>query len=1834
MRRLLAFVLSAVLLVGAGNASLLTALASDNGVIGNGFQNQSLNNGLNQYIPESVVIDGNVNNDTAWANHKWNEVDTNNGIWDKEKPAESSKALTYKYQLHYDYEYFYGAVVVDALDAEITVWLNDLTNYTTDAEGNKTYGYSHKMIYTVSGGAVTGDSFVDYNGNTVTKDAPYAAQQYIKASKKDGDSVAIEFRRYLASFTSAKSEDIQYFISVKVGDDSLYFPRMRPVGELYNIVPSATVWPVAIDDANHLTHQADSDTLSPITVDGNFDEAVWAGLSDFYLSEKSNIADEKANPNKGTIDLSHVKTHGSQTLIANDDKYIAISAANAALGDTAGLAYISGGLSVNDGHENIGNGTSEGVKFKYDYRIDGEYFYIAVVAEVPKMAWTGVTVGAQDMNQTGKNEQYYVKTEPNFTIQFYNQTNDYFTAEGTPITTNKYNGWAVEHLISFEAYKLASNPNYAGAFDNITSRVVETNGAISNVNWKGTNFQYDDTCGQDTSAAATGYQGAGSYRGEYDGFGVWNFECRIKLESVLSSTNLKNNEANNEFSIEDLGFNVVVHDRRWLYNSNFGSVTNTANNKTYPLQYAYKSGDKWYYTNHYNRNAAWLGSNAEDLYDYNNLEMLTGAETEGSVIPGIVIDGNLDKRNNAAIAGADHHIDSTFRGNGYANNKMQYTYIMAADYEYLYGAAVISNYTSGGSFRVWTNVNGSAAYENAFDFSVNKDTGEVKFYSWYANGKGNVIGSTNSAQSWYRDPSTVDLDVAWKKLDSGDVRFEFRIALSEIGVKPTLTPAANQKLLSYYVSFEQGSANSGLVHPRCATVPTSAWDAAHEGRIFYNTPDSNLSGRAFDHNDSVLLDYISIDGKLDEEIWDDSGDRILVQGNNGQWTSSPARNDIFEYSYSIYIGDNFIYGAVELDDEAVPATNTNGSNYTNIEIWLANPGAFDEWGVYYNEYEFDNYYYNIYLCSDDYSGKQFAVSGPSGLVFGGSTPSVDTDCYKWNMSTANGKTYAEFMIATNSYHMENGVKQSRFVINESAGAEYYISVKHPTATGEALTLTHPLPAEMFHLTHYEDIYAEGAGIIYSDLNNDESNYNEYLDSKGRWWTHAMLVPDTASGGWKFITSKDGTRSLSADEIAKQLASDGEKYKDHYGFLPSEIAANPGCIIYCVNTGNNYIDVIEDLKVSFNNKAIEKYGTTSLTDAQRLDLMTQICAAGGGIDQYYSHETKAALQLNYASVAADLMRTTIFSWKPGDIIKIPGLVPGQDVGTQVKAMLQAQQNNQIAVELVRFVDETASIPSSQTSYSVTETSFVDPTKTVTYAAKFIEVAKPRWYESGFRNTITYTKVNENTSWGAKLPTESYWYTSNPGKLDALEHIAPEKITVDGILNDSGWNEDKWITVDEAINATHQTDSADKFVLKYQLRTDGEYLYVAAVFEGVAYNAANAPVFTLWTKDDGDDNWSKYYRVGYKTGKNWAVNAQIPARTDYHSVSTDVKYTNLESLETMSVLYNNYIDVVKNNNPSKADNTNGISLGYMDSSFYGFTDTVEESVGGRYYPDINLEVREYIFGKEGAVMKNDDNVQINGLGNYGDTSTVVEYRIALDEIDAGNNGFEYFVSAGRSGANKTEYTVHYPNVYCEPESEFNYYNLNLPFWKWYDGTAAKVTSSDLNGTMYLVNDYAPVVTLGAKFNDNFDGNGSNAIRFGGLYNETLIRRQSGDNTTDYWDVTDLGIIVAFTQQLGDEELSLSTEGIRKAEAVGIVNWKENSNFADYESFAFYVTINGIPESAGAKNLKLSARTYVCYRDLVNTDGKIHGTSAPDHYGSTIVRSINIIENAMSNESVVLP
>jgi len=497
----------------------------------------------------------------------------------------------------------------------------------------------------------------------------------------------------------------------------------------------------------------------------------------------------------------------------------------------------------------------------------------------------------------------------------------------------------------------------------------------------------------------------------------------------------------------------------------------------------------------------------------------------------------------------------------------------------------------------------------------------------------------------------------------------------------------------------------------------------------------------------------------------------------------------------------------------------------------------------------------------------------------------------------------------------------------------------------------------------------------------------------------------------------------------------------------------------------------------------------------------------------------------------------------------------------------------------------------------------------------------------------TDYTQNTSclywWRNRhIPTLSaygkqmYWmYDIGENVVGAL-HVAPETITVDNQLGDSGWDQYNWTEVSGSINGTGAT--GPDFV--YQMRSDGEYLYVASVVD------STNPTFGLWIKSN--DGKIKYYEIADGSS---TIPVVIPEAT------SELKAENLElsafvgSFENNSVTYPAALKVME------WDGTSWSTLAYEDSAFYGYTkELVENTVSGNP-PEWTAvpETKGFRFGVDcarlesidGQLIRFDRNKNIETASGLYDAvigtadQRMVEFKIALSEFD-GLNGFEYFLQV-KDGENSTIY----PKVYNLSDGFVTNAAPTFP-----EEYSFKVVTDDIiNGDkLWLRNDYAPMTSLGAKINEgNYGANNANAIRFGARFTENFIRRQpvAEGTVTDYWDVADAGIIFAPTSYLTQKGIKLELngdQGIAKNTARDIINWKNDTadaktNFADYESFVFYVTLSGLPTSYFDTEFQFCP--YVDYYDA-NGSGFF--------YGQTLKRTFNGVKNNAyyPNESERMP
>lgn len=1095
------------------------------------------------------------------------------------------------------------------------------------------------------------------------------------------------------------------------------------------------------------------------------------------------------------------------------------------------------------------------------------------------------------------------------------------------------------------------------------------------------------------------------------------------------------------------------------------------------------------------------------------------------------------------------------------------------------------------------------------------------------------------------DTTNIQTFVETEKNSNGDTVLEFRIPLRSLGIQLDLTKQnTNNVLFGYYVSTNDGN-NNVLYYPK--NEPTQS-----PSEITRITSSDYNGAHLFSYSD--MLQDIVIDGELDEKYWigDDKTtvEMTHVDSTSGSYEYEPKKGNDLSFDYKIYAGENYLYGAAVIDEAANKYDDEYGtlaSLGTRFDIWIDNNIDEYEWydddnpytvmeeaaeqysdnsataNEQYQKYlaslaaklaqqkaegeelkytymkepplyasqAYENYYYNIYLADN------FAGSGSSGLSSvtggvscGGVTPnwyndannygkyqSINGENWKWAINTINGKTYVEFMISLDNFHCDR-----------SKGFNYYVSATHVydegTENEETLTLVYPSieeNTEDFWVTHLNPTNSSpeaGGGIIFTDAS--KLWYSLVDDGDGEtgaqlaWWKKALFVPAEGSGNrYKLVWLEIGD-GKSAVDLTK-------------GFLD----------------GWDY------------NKVINTTGWFG----------------------YAAHGTSGTENQWLVLPEASRMNAAVGSWNVGDEFLFIGIDPANP--TNLQRYSGANEDLYLKPEA-----QTGSFESSKKILEAGGTHGSD---------SFAYHMNTAFQMDGYECKYTVTRVEKgaksiekaNNAYIANIPTATAWDAVNAGKIAVIEHFAPDVITVDGDLNENVWTEEYgWTDVHDQVNSSYQegttADTGAEF--SYKLRFDDEYMYVGAIIDA-EYGEDEAPNFRIWIKtDDALETYTHFYRISYNEYSGYIVtletpepNYSTPEGEDW-SAKDCYGYRDGIAYDGLGVMYENYLCFGENTatTPVGTAGYKG-SFGYDSSALYGYSEEIQENVAWEYYPDIRTT--KYYLGKESANMK----ATANG-------KTQVEFRVKLDEF-GGKDGFEYFVQASKIVDGKLA-TLFYPHVYTEPKSEYCYWSNNQVYWEWFSNTSIKVGVAEMN-EMKLRNHNYPVTTLGAKISPNYGGIENNyAIRFGGLYNEDYIRNwvsesnqteteASGEYYTnpdfvDYWDIADVGIVIQPTDELSDphgEDLFVGNDGSFNDSADNIVAWQSGkdgwgTNFADYENFAFYITIYGIPEED--LDRKFSFRGYVDF---------YASTGIESYYDTTLVRSYNMVDAAInggSNEESALP
>lgn len=1778
MKRTVAWLLIAVLVLGMIPATVISALAHGYGVAKDGTENQSERNADGQYIPEIIEIDGELS-DTGWKQSLWSDVNSSTGVWSNDQPEEKNQSLEYRYQMRTDYNYFYLSAAIklpkDRNTAIFYVYLSDENPTTTENPVRGTTGGFKFTVDVAVDGTVTitpaadkgGDEYYYNNGEESLPENyvedPATGYYYIARGEKktyyadpakdesnNGRSilsvkgqlgyannteaspsytvpareayqlehtktlaadrtVTFEFRnRALDTYDTEKK--LYYYVSTGVPRDTqisdayrydhLYHPEFsRTRDVMTTTLPTYENWPgtgMQVNYVNDLSGTEGNEEVIPgaITVDGVFDEAIWAGMTGFYEGQDK------------------VPESFKDSVTASADASLLLSVDNARYNEKSDYR-----------EKTLNKFMWDELQFKYDVRTDSEYLYAAVYV-------------------------YALNSDrASFEMRIFNEDN------------------AQTHSIVLYCQKDGNAPSISYA-----ARMYTTSNGAPDLR----------VLPDSESGLVSAAKGVGPY---------YVYEFKIPLDTVdKDANNYKYANTNARVDDDDVPDGMFYSITVGLWRDDYENS---------------KDARAWSSCGIGLKNNSFTLDENVDVRKVLPMENYVGHASEG-----ITVDGELDEPHWTAIRGGDNRFDYAKRPEttdrvlptdrnvtdppATVSEYERLIYDIKADNDYLYGAAYIRM----ASGKAWdTNVNDNNS-RSLLRFIVSpygeSDSTATprRIVNFYHDG---TIAKTDSyvyLNDGFKSETATNVAGVDGEFVGGDVEFrfltdangqqvvlvEFKLSLDDLQIAPKLSPENDGEVLfSYYISVEDsgigagsGSKTSSLIHPAMGK-----WDED----FYYTYSKSNSTAynaymELYDKYSAKvtygdMIDTVVIDGNLDENVWENM---THVDGTNGAYNLYPYQGTLLEYDYSVYVGNRYLYGAAVIDMEITE------ENDASFDIWLDNGiderttivAAGDgvntcEFEFYKHSFEyatdkvvdttqihyFPNHTYSFNLLDDQYSGSYAADywdNNPEAapdfyLVNGTITPKKNGEHYKYSVQKINGKTYLEFMIDLDSVHCDPD------------DLRYYVCFDYSvlsTNEDDQLELYYPAPvAETvpFWVTHMNASSIQGfdsAGFIY----NNYATYSTAAADMQHWVQVALKANDDGS-----YTVTDKLLTQEGVESPKILKSDADLY-------------------YAVNLGTYYLSKEQDtrnVRAQITYDHMQKWGVG--------DILT--------------------FDVSLVSLLGDLNSATA----PSRPIIVYSHLSENGTAIQDSPTLVKTYNGEIAA-------------TSLNRKSVNDHRY-----------------------TGYYVPYTVTRVACNDSIQASLEVRNYcmpnflkygnsltWMYFTSEKVVPLEHIAPDAVKVDGSLGDTGWSENGWISVDGSANATdYRNESGVDY--KYQLRTDHDYLYVAAVIES-AYSEEVS--FKLWLKNDNaKTKYENYYSLA--NGGSSVLDV-VPATPTHNDFADELLQCAAKGLNYSAgkLSYPNLLSAVANTDDGLK------SYGYNESAMFGNTKELEENLSdGVWVWEAYPQTYGFRYGNEYAVLASAEGVSINSATGSKD-QTVVEFKVGLKEfcaVDENNNfaGFEYFVQVTTANG-----TTVYPSIYSEPESETNYYDYSYPDHVWDSTRAIKVSGEDIKagGRLWLVDSYTPVVTLGAKISANYtaeDGTVSPAIRLGALYTEDYIRKlptSKTDSVTDYWDVADVGIIALPTAFIDNGQvLDHSNPNTFYKSANNIVKWISNSeagdgtNFADYENFVFYVTLYGVPQQ-----VDISFCAYIDYYNANGTD---------TFYDIPMVRSYELVEQTL-NENSKLP
>ncbi len=959
--------------------------------------------------------------------------------------------------------------------------------------------------------------------------------------------------------------------------------------------------------------------------------------------------------------------------------------------------------------------------------------------------------------------------------------------------------------------------------------------------------------------------------------------------------------------------------------------------------------------------------------------------------------------------------------------------------------------------------------------------------------------------------------------------------------------------------------------------PTAQTHNAVYDTDFVGWPEDSDMTFTYDQrqNTGERLDYFDLDGRLEEFFWNNEAERVKVNGGNGYWAQVPATSEDFDYEYRIYTATENLYGAFKVNAAAVTKEtkmaiwfNVDGRNGAShkLEFWMDENTS--------GEYEKNDNNYKVAWTLTGPDGVEIATSGTR-LSDGG-----HEDYLRAVMKTINDETVLEFVMdldiidtakdtvtnyndywkhfwhpvfenktvsgITQTYTDKDGTKATGTVtvsyLNSVNGAAKYYGIPAGTdSNGNAIGV---LTSSAVVAYYYKDVKVNGTTvrIHYSDKARTQpvSSLAE-VNTTGHFWygdeyTSGALpqYPNYAKDGFNYVVGV--SQPVGNETLTLYHNGNGNKtfwvtgYNGTIENFTDTYAHGAGLIIPAITESKTVTvnDWASGFAFEHVGDGIYKVVDVSIDDAKNVGTGTlpTINVPAGGF-AYIAHHCKDGGCTN-DTYGYHSHGKTVADFTLGAYIQFSNLVIADNPQYSEFAYFDTVPNTVNKGSIIKVENGFQTLRGDSLGSSID-----------IYDAGYAPLADYRVISAD-----EYTaKVN-----GTYLPATGGW-SSRALEVAPLLDYKIEYITVDGDLSDNGWDKDGWIYVDSDVNSNLQTivydtpnsitDKDAEYTYKYQIRTDGEYIYVAAVLDvgmwtetGESDDAYAEPYFRVWFNshpdrnkgDDGNDYnrltfTQRYEIVAQKNGSTYNVGKpNFDARTYLNGWSAEnldmnkgadgvtyngngtISYSNVKlnvggfswKTEAGDIDYANPSGGTEPNPEVNGDNDNKTITNYQNyesSSFFGETIITEENTTSGYGSndkDPTSPVDSHPHSPNGDF--DDGWVAERALKKvtYGDQhatmvekdgKTQVEFRIKIDEVADENGEFEYTVFAGLDYGQ--DLVMFYPMVDKEAGIYFpsGYDRFYNPNWFW--PTNHFEWNAEVERDLMLRSPYEPVVNIGSQY-----------------------------------------------------------------------------------------------------------------------------------------------------------